>query len=143
VTPAAPWRRLFVSRADSTARVLVNEVELAAQAASAGFETVVLSELSVAEQVRRFAEASHVIAPHGAGLANLLFCRPGAAVCELHMDLHLHWAFRRLAALRGLRYGCLVGAHDQPRQQPLRDTTWRLDPAALAAVLADPRFVGG
>jgi capsular polysaccharide biosynthesis protein len=140
--PAAPWRKLFVSRADSRNRVLVNEAELSDLAAAAGFERVVLGTISVAEQVRLFAEATHVIAAHGAGLTNLLLCRPGAAVCELQMDCYLHWAFRRLAALRGLRYGCLVGNHIPPSQRSDDRNTWRIDPAQVDAVLADPRFVG-
>jgi len=141
--PAVPSRRLFISRADSSARVLVNEAEVWALAEAQGFERVVLSEIGVAEQVRLFAEATHVLAPHGAGLTNLLFCRPGTAVCELQMDSYVHWTFRRLAALRGLTYGCIVGTHIPPLQRMNRRNTWRVDPALVAAVLADPRFIGG
>jgi len=138
--PRAPWRKIFVSRADSTARVLVNEAELAAMAAAAGFETVVLGGMPVAEQVRLFAEATHIVAPHGAGLTNLVFCRPGAALLELHMDCYVQWAYRRLAALRGLRYGCVIGTVIPPRNDWVHVNTWRLDPDVLAAALADPRF---
>jgi capsular polysaccharide biosynthesis protein len=138
-----PWRKLFVSRADSRNRVLMNEAELAARAEAAGFTRVVLGDTPVAEQIRLFAEALRVIAPHGAGLANLGFCRPGVAVCELHMDAHVHWAFRRLAAARGLRYGCLIGTAIPPRHDTPDKNTWRLDPARLDAVLADPAFMDG
>jgi capsular polysaccharide biosynthesis protein len=138
--PAEPWRRLFVSRADSDNRVLANEAELADLAGRAGFETVVLGQLSVPEQIRRFAEATHVMAPHGAGLTNLAFCRPGATVCELQMNAYVHWAFRGLAALRRLRYGCLIGETVGTPQPYVHANRWRLDPAAVAAVLADPRF---
>lgn len=138
--PAVPWRKLFISRADSGNRALVNEAEVAALAAAAGFTRVVLGGMPVAEQVRLFAEATHIVAPHGAGLANLVFCRPGTAVCELHMDCYVQWAFRRLAALRGLRYGCVIGPHLPPRHPWPHRNTWRIDPAAVAAALADPRF---
>lgn len=141
--PARPFRKLFVSRADSTNRVLVNEADLSALAAASGFERVVLGEMPVAEQVRLFAEATHIVAPHGAGLTNLLFCRPGTAVCELQMDCNLHWAFRRLAALRGLRYGCVIGAHLPPPREWMHHNSFHIDPAALAAVLADRHFLGG
>jgi len=67
-----PWRKLFVSRADSGNRVLVNEAELAALAGRAGFTRVVLGDKPVGEQVRLFAEASHIIAPHGAGLYRVM-----------------------------------------------------------------------
>lgn len=128
--------KLFVARPDSGNRVLENEAELASVAEAAGFRRVVLSGMPMAEQARLFAAATHIIAPHGAGLANLLFCRPGTEVCELQMDLYVNWAFRRLAALRGLRYGCLVGTHIPPRRDWAHHNRWRLEPAALSAVLA-------
>jgi capsular polysaccharide biosynthesis protein len=138
-----PWRRLYVSRADSRNRVLDNEAEVAERAERAGFTPVVLSKLSIPEQIRLFAEASHILAPHGAGLTNIGFCQPGAALCELHMDSYVHWAFRYLAAVRGVRYGCLVGTTLGPRQDKVHDNVWQLDLAALDAVLADPRFMAG
>jgi hypothetical protein len=136
-----PWRRVFVSRGDSNNRELVNEAELAARAEAAGFIVVRLSELSVGEQVRLFAETSHIIAPHGAGLVNIGFCQPGAVLCELHMDAYVHWAFRRLAALRGVRYGCLIGQTLGERRRDVNENRWRLDPAKLEALLADPAFL--
>ena len=137
-----PWRRLYISRRDSSNRRLVNEAEIEARAIAAGFVPVVLSELSVAEQVRLFAEASHIVAPHGAGLANLSFCHEGSAVCELHMDCCVQWAMRCIAARRRLRYGCLIGQAIEPRATMPHANCWRLDPAALDAVLTDPRFNG-
>ena len=48
-----------------------------------GWETVTLEDLSIKEQVKTFAEATHIVAPHGAGLTNLLWCRPKTKVYEL------------------------------------------------------------
>jgi hypothetical protein len=59
------------------------------------------------------------------------------------MDCNVHWAFRRLAALRGLRYGCVIGAHLPPLREWMHHNIFQIDPAALAAVLTDPRFAGG
>ena len=137
-----PWRRIYVARSDSRNRTLANEAEVIARAERAGFTPVVLSNLSVPEQVRLFAEASHVLAPHGAGLVNVAYCRPGAKLCELQMDGYLHWAFRRLAALRGLDYGCLVGERVGSSSAWVHADTWRIEPDAVDAVLRDPRFIG-
>lgn len=137
-----PWRRLYIARTDSQNRKLLNEEEVMARAERAGFTPVVLSSMSVPEQVRLFAEASHILAPHGAGLTNIGFCRPGTKLCELHMDSYLHWAFRRLAALRGLIYGCVLG-ETVARHDQVHANTWRIDPDAVEAVLHDPRFIGG
>jgi capsular polysaccharide biosynthesis protein len=141
-TAVRPWRRLYIARTDSTQRTLLNEAEVMARAEQAGFTPVELSRLPVGEQVRLFAEATHILAPHGAGLTNIGFCRPGTKLCELHIDSCLRWSYRRLAALRGMSYGCVVGetvAHGAW----VHSNTWRIDPDAVAAVLCDPRFVGG
>ena len=140
VPPARPWRRLYISRADTGNRVLANEAEVIARAERAGFTPVLLSKLSVPDQVRLFAEASHILAPHGAGLTNIGYCQPGTVLCELHMDSYVHWAFRCLAALRGMRYGCLIGTVHGERAYVVHENTWTVDLAALDAVLASPVF---
>ena len=48
-----------------------------------GYERVTLAGRSVAEQVALFAGATHVVGPHGAGLANVVFCPPGARLLEI------------------------------------------------------------
>lgn len=59
--------------------------------------------------VRLWATASLVIAPHGAGLANIIFCAPGATVVELFRGNVPHSIYQSLSATFGLRYvGCKV-----------------------------------
>jgi capsular polysaccharide biosynthesis protein len=137
---ALPWRRIYVSRADAWLRRLTNEAEITELAERAGFTPVTLTGMPVAEQVRLFAEASHIVAPHGAGLANIGFCRPGAALCELQMDAYVQWSFRHLAARRRVRYGCVIGRVEAPRAQWVHNDSWRIDPAAVVAALRDGRF---
>jgi capsular polysaccharide biosynthesis protein len=76
-------RRLFISRSASRNRRLVNEEEIWAQLEPRGFEYVLAENLDFAEQVAMFANAEAVVAPHGAGLTNLVFCAPGTRVIEL------------------------------------------------------------
>ncbi|HBW56875.1 MAG TPA: hypothetical protein DEF27_03370, partial [Oscillatoriales bacterium UBA8482] len=59
-----------------------------------GVVPVELETLSVAEQARLFAHAKVIIAPHGAGLTNLMFCSPETIVIELvspHYIRHYYW----------------------------------------------------
>ena len=137
---ARPWRRIFIHREDSGNRTLINEAQVSERARAAGFTPVSLSTLSVRDQVRLFSEASHILAAHGAGLTNICFCQRGAVLCELQMDSYVHWSFRLLAALRGVRYGCIVGETVGERQRWVHSNVWRLDMAELETVLADPRF---
>ena len=139
-TPA--WRRLYIARSDTRNRVLVNEADVIAEARRAGFTPVVLSTMSVAEQARLFHQASHIVAPHGAGLVNIGYCRPGTRLCELHMEGDLNWVYRRFAALREMPYGCLIGEAVARRSAAPHDASWRIDSAAVAAMLRDPAFTG-
>src|SRR5262249_5850211 len=66
-------RRGFISRRDSVRRPIANEEEIARALEAWGFETVVLRNLDIDDQVRLFASAGVVVAAHGAGLANLVF----------------------------------------------------------------------
>src|SRR5262249_30518500 len=101
---------------------------------------VVPSGLPFWQQVRLFAEASHVIGAHGSDLANLIFCRPGTAVCELRPDSRTAWSYRHLAAMRGLRYGCIEGVPAAPNKGENSTAAWRIERDACEAALEDPRF---
>jgi hypothetical protein len=74
--------RVYVSRADADRRRVTNEREVRELLAEYGFEPYRLAEMSVAENVALFAGAECVVAPHGAGLTNLLFA-DDASVVEL------------------------------------------------------------
>jgi hypothetical protein len=133
-------RRVYVSRRDSRRRPLLNEEEAIEIVAAAGFEIAELGELGVAEQIELFAEASHIVAPHGAGLTNIVFAPPGAALLELHSSAYVQWSFRHLAGLVGLSYGCLIGTPVEPRESWMHHQKWRIDASALRSALANPPF---
>ena len=61
-----PFRKIFVSRDKAHTRKLNNANELLM--ALKGWESVTLEDLPIKEQVKVFAEASHVLATHGAGM---------------------------------------------------------------------------
>jgi hypothetical protein len=147
--PAAavtPFRRLFVGRGDAGHRRLLNERDCAELAARHGFDYVTLSGRSVAEQVRLFAEARYIVAPHGAALSNLLFTTPEAHLLELmpgdpfipHVEgMPLLLGFREIAAFIGCGYRHLVGAAaaDQHYRSPF-EADFTVDLAAFRRALA-------
>jgi len=59
--------------------------------------------------VRLFSEASVVIAPHGAGLTNIVFCQPGAIIIELLAPGYLVPYYWILASEAQLNYFYLIG----------------------------------
>ena len=114
-------RHIYIERSSFGLRPLVNERDLMAALADRGFAIVRPETLSLADQVRLFRGAETIVAPHGAALTCLGFCRPGTLVIELLMDAFCNWCFRNLAGLMQLRYDCVLGRARKP---------WRdLDPA--------------
>jgi hypothetical protein len=88
--------KVYISRRNAHRRSLINEDEVIKLVGHFGFSIVEMERLSLAEQVRTMAAARIVIAPHGAGLANMVFCKPGAHIVELVTEIKPHMA--RIAA---------------------------------------------
>ena len=60
--------------------------------------------VSLAETVHLWSTATLVVAPHGAGLTNLMFCQPGAVVVELYREGNPSGIYQAMADIFGLRY---------------------------------------
>lgn len=105
---AASPSHIYISRSDSGSRVVANEAELLEVLDNHGFTKITLSDLSFQEQVKVFAAAKVIVAPHGAGLANLVFCEKGTKVVELFADGYVLPLYYDLANKVGLDYSYLV-----------------------------------
>jgi len=106
---AGQGRKIYVSRASAHFRRVLNEDEVVRVLAAEGFEVVRLETLSVREQARLFAEADVVVAPHGAGCTNVVFCRPGTAFIELFSPRYVMALYWIVCAHRNVRYAYDVG----------------------------------
>ncbi|KQT61467.1 hypothetical protein ASG52_00830 [Methylobacterium sp. Leaf456] len=76
-------RRLLISRRKAKNRRIVNDEQVHDLLSKLGFETVTFEDMDVRAQAKLMSEAEIVVAPHGAGLSNVVFCPPGATVIEL------------------------------------------------------------
>jgi glycosyltransferase involved in cell wall biosynthesis len=74
-------KRLLVARKGPT-RMIHNIEEVQAFLSKHDFETIYLEGMTIEDQILLFQNAEFVIGPHGAGLSNLLFCKPGTKVIE-------------------------------------------------------------
>jgi capsular polysaccharide biosynthesis protein len=59
--------------------------------------------LSLAEQAQCFNNASVIFAPHGAGLTNIVFCKPGTKVVEFY-GAHIAPCYWAISTIMGLEY---------------------------------------
>jgi hypothetical protein len=104
VPHAGQRRRLYVSRRSAKLRRIVNEAEIHGIFAAHGVETVESEKLSAADQIALFMQAELVVAPHGAGLTNMVFCANPCAVVELHGEHNVNDCYWALATSRDLNY---------------------------------------
>jgi len=88
---------LVVSRRRARSRKIVNEDKLLAVLAPFAPRCVALEDFSLAQQIDLFRRARLIVAPHGAGLTNLVFARPDATVIELLGATYRNPCFERIA----------------------------------------------
>lgn len=101
-------KRLYISRANAKTRRVLNEQELLPVLERYGVEVVRAEELNYRQQVQLFYEAEVVIAPHGAGLTNLLFSEQ-CQVLEFHPANLIKTHYFLLCKALGFRYSAVVG----------------------------------
>ena len=82
------FKRIYIDRDDidperNSNRRIINEVELRNMLEKLGFTFVKLKELSFNKQISIFHNAQIILGLHGAGFANLVFCKPTTKVIEL------------------------------------------------------------
>ena len=120
--PAPQARRIYVSRGPSGHRRLRNEEEIIGKLGEYGFVEVRAETLSFQEQVGLFREAKVVAAPHGSGLANIVFCSPGTQVVELFPAANIDLYYRLSTALQ-LKYHYVKDRTGNPARLTLNDYT--------------------
>ncbi len=102
-------QKIYVSRARAKNRQLVNEAEVRELLNKQGFQTVFLEEMSVLEQVEVFVNAEIIVAPHGSGLTNLVFCSPQTKVVELFSPNYIRTDYWMISQQLKLQHYYLVG----------------------------------
>lgn len=101
--------RLYLTRGNvPRTRRYVQEPELLPALEQRGFLIVDPGTFSVQEQIDLFHAADVVVAPHGAGLTNITFCRPEARVLELFTPSYVHLGLWAIADAVGLDYRYLA-----------------------------------
>jgi capsular polysaccharide biosynthesis protein len=135
---AAPRRRLYLSRRRARTRRLVNEAEIFSLLAPLGFEECLLENLTISAQAELFDAAECIVAPHGAGLTNLVFCRPGTRVLDLFAPGWVNPCYWTLCQAVGLEYHYLIGSGPRPaeHEDPVRKgEDIHVDPGVFRAAL--------
>jgi len=80
-------KKIYIDRGESTSghkhlRSIINEDEVKKYLLKKNFTPVKLAEMNFIKQVELFNNADCIVGLHGAGFANLAFCKPGTKVIE-------------------------------------------------------------
>lgn len=105
-------KRVYVSRSDARIRYITNELDVQSVLSDFGFETVVMSNYTLAEQIRIFQQAEVVVGSHGAAFAHIASMAPETTFMEFFESGHFNRCFYSIACLKKLKYGFLVGQKD-------------------------------
>ena len=87
-------KRIYISRSKARYRRVLNEEDVVEVLEQFGFVSILPESMSLAEQIAHFYHAEVIVAAHGSGLTNTIFCRQGTKVIELvspHYISHYYW----------------------------------------------------
>ncbi|MCT7952789.1 tetratricopeptide repeat protein [Ancylothrix sp. C2] len=101
--------RIYISRGKARYRRVLNEEELINYLEKFGFQSVTLEEIAVAEQITLFYHAKIIVAPHGSGLTNIIFCQTGTKIIELTSPHYVRHYYPVISQLLGLQHYYLIG----------------------------------
>lgn len=101
--------RIYISRRSARYRRVINEPELIEMLEKQKFTPIFLEDYPFLEQVRLFSEARVVIAPHGAGLTNLVFCQPTTTVIELFSPNYIRYYYWSICCYLKLDFHYFIG----------------------------------
>lgn len=112
-------KRIYSARRQSGRRPLVNEDEVIKLMIAHGYTIIDCSGETVRSQILLFRNASHIVAPHGASLTNIAWCKPKTYILDLMPSTHLNPCFHDLAKQGDLNYLIYFSTPIDPREDPL------------------------
>lgn len=102
-------KRIYISRCSAKYRHIINEADLVDLLQEKGFKVIQLENYSFLDQVRLFSNAEIIVAAHGAGLTNLIFCTQDTTVIELFSPNYIRYYYWTICEYLRLKLYYLVG----------------------------------
>jgi len=111
-----PQRRLYIPRRNVKFREVVNEAAIEEYLLARGFVVLDSSIPNVRDQIAAFKRADVIVAPHGAGLSNIVYAAAGTRVLELIPEGYDQGvtSYRSLSDMFSLDYAQVFAAEVAP-----------------------------
>ncbi len=129
--------RIYISRRNAPDRVMANEDELEKLLEKYGFDIVAMEKYQLDEQMAITGNAELIVAPHGAGLANMIFAKPGTGIYELVPEYYMQSSFRQLAHDCGHKYSMQLGKRITSGANESQPISWAIDIDKFKIALED------
>ena len=99
-------KKIYIDRSDSQYNhcKIINDTEIKKYLKKKGFKIIRLSEYSLKEQISIFKNCNLVVGPHGAGLANLIFCKKKTKVLEIKNIGHPNIGYQKISKYNKLKH---------------------------------------
>lgn len=115
---------VYISRLDSHRRKMRNEEALITALEKLGVQAVSMTGKTLDEQISIISNVRLIVAPHGAGLTNILYAAPGAHLYELFSASYTVNCYQALAQAVGIGY---TNSVFQPTSGDGHSTVWSAD----------------
>jgi len=104
-------QKIYIDRSDSKFdhNQLSNNEEVCNHLKKMGFAIIKLTKFTLEEQIKVFNNAKIVIANHGAGLTNIIFCNPKTKIVEIENPNFKCDVFKNISRLLNLNYKKIEG----------------------------------
>ena len=98
--------KIFIDRSGSVSKhcQFINDKEISEFLVNKGFTKYKTENLNFFEEVYLFQNANYVIGSHGAGLANLVFCKKGTKIIEIRPKNYTNTLYSKLSDINNLDY---------------------------------------
>ena len=105
--------RIFIDRSDSKYKhcQIINNNEIKDFLKKQGFKILRLNNINFKKQIDIFVNAKIIVGPHGAGLANLVFCRKNTKVIEIKPRNHTNKVYETISKINKLNYNIIKLKH--------------------------------
>ena len=113
--------RIYISRNNATRRKVLNEDEVTNLLKGYGFVIINMEEHPIEMQFAFFKYAKVIVAPHGAGLSNVVFAQKNLKVLELFPPEYINNCFNVLYNYAGVDSYMLTGKSADSRKKYLND----------------------
>ena len=108
-------KRLYISRSRAVGRKIVNEdVVFQFLQEAYGFVKVYTEDYTLTEKVNMFQQAECIVAPHGGGMTNILFCEAGCKIVDIFPPGDFDTFFWSISNSNKLEYYYYFGKGEMP-----------------------------